>query len=228
VAPYYESWKWFCFWRTYEAPFVNRWLGELPKGLGLDAGTGSGIYLPAMLAAGHRCVALDASSNMLNLARKRAASLGKEQEKVSFIEGHVTQLPLANECFDWILCTRVLSHVDRVDLALGEFNRVLRPNGECLICDVHPDHPYENVTVPTDEGRVEIETYKHCLDSLQREASAWDLRTLSLCEFRTKDLVPPPDPVKFAKILYAGELPIFYVWRMQKLGSASDRDPGMS
>src|SRR5215213_7312529 len=71
AAAFYESWHWSGFWRTYEAPLVQQWLKSLPAGVGLDAGSGTGVYLPSILSSGHTCIALDASSAMLQLGQRK-------------------------------------------------------------------------------------------------------------------------------------------------------------
>ena len=41
----------------------------------------------------------------------------------------ITNIPVENNSFDVILCTEVLEHVPKPDLAIGEFTRILKSNG---------------------------------------------------------------------------------------------------
>jgi ubiquinone/menaquinone biosynthesis C-methylase UbiE len=49
------------------------------------------------------------------------------------VEANITNIPLANDYFDLILCTEVLEHVPDIFLALQELARLIRPNGVILI-----------------------------------------------------------------------------------------------
>ena len=143
VAPYIDETKWSRFWQQNEAPLVIDWIRQQPVGRGLDAGSGTGPYLKAIQAAGHQGVAFDLSENMLRQNRY------KNNGFIDYRQGSLEQtLPFDNQSFDWILCTRVLSHLPDSHRTINEFARVLRPGGECLITDVHPQHNYENTGFP--------------------------------------------------------------------------------
>jgi SAM-dependent methyltransferase len=71
IAPYYEEWHWFRFWRQNEAPIIEQWLGDLKPGFGLDAGSGTGPYIHRITQFGHRCVAFDLSWQMLSINREK-------------------------------------------------------------------------------------------------------------------------------------------------------------
>jgi SAM-dependent methyltransferase len=45
----------------------------------------------------------------------------------------ITRIPLADECFDAVICSHVLEHVPRDRLALSELHRILRRGGWLLI-----------------------------------------------------------------------------------------------
>lgn len=57
------------------------------------------------------------------------------------------QVPLRSDCIDSVLCTEVLEHVERLEHAVSEMYRVLRPGGEALITVpfLYPTHeaPYD-------------------------------------------------------------------------------------
>jgi SAM-dependent methyltransferase len=127
-------------------------------------------------------------------------------------QADVQCLPFANGLFNWVLCTRVLSHLATPRKALAEFARVARPRAEIFISDVHPAHPYDRVSIATAEGDVAIETFKHSIDSIKADlGTSRHLRILSIREYRTADLLWLPPRPRFEKIFRDPGIPIFYV-----------------
>ncbi len=63
------------------------------------------------------------------------------------IQAMADAVPLRSESIDVVLCTEVLEHVDRSELAVAEIARVLRPGGSALITApfIYPLHeaPYD-------------------------------------------------------------------------------------
>lgn len=45
----------------------------------------------------------------------------------------ITNIPVVNESFDHILCTEVLEHINRPELAIKEFARILKKNGTLIL-----------------------------------------------------------------------------------------------
>jgi SAM-dependent methyltransferase len=214
ASSHYEAWHWFKFWRLNEAPIVRRWLGSIPHGVGLDAGAGIGAYLAEISMAQHRHVAIDLSSRMLSIQRGRARAfpgvlLGSSQADAA-------ALPFADARFDWVLCTRVLSHVPDASAVLLEFNRVLHVGGECLISDVHPSHPYTHVSVQTDSSEIRIETFKHSVTDLRRAIQGSGLKILSFQEYRLAELAWQPPREAFGKLYRNLDTPVLYVCRVRR------------
>jgi ubiquinone/menaquinone biosynthesis C-methylase UbiE len=89
----------------------------------LDAGTGTGRAAVALASRGARVTAIDASNEMLNVARQRAAALGLA---VEFSEGDVHRLAYPDRTFDAVVCLRVLMHAPDWRKALFELCRVSR------------------------------------------------------------------------------------------------------
>ncbi len=209
----YERWRWFTFWRRNEAPLVEAWLRSLRPGFGLDVGAGTGSYLPEIAGAKQRYIGIDLSLRMVEEFRER--SLAFRGCLVGSVQADAVNLPFASERFDWLLSTRVLSHVRDIPAAFREFHRLLRAGGDCLISDVHPDHPYVNVSIPTEVGQIAIETHKHPVMELRRSASGAGLRIVSLSEFRLTDL-PWKPPVEFERVYSNSDRPIFLVCTLKK------------
>lgn len=95
----------------------------------LDVGTGTGRAALALARQGAEVVGVDASGEMLAVARRRAADEGLA---VTFDRGDVQALSFADRQFDAVVCLRVLMHVPDWRLALHELCRVA---GTTLVID---------------------------------------------------------------------------------------------
>jgi arsenite methyltransferase len=114
---------------------VHEALGAAPGDRVLDAGCGPGFYVAETLervGPGGSVVGVDASPPMLALAAKRSEG----HDNVSFHEGDVTALPVADADFDRALSVQVLEYVTDIPAALAELHRVLKPGGRVLLWDV--------------------------------------------------------------------------------------------
>lgn len=104
----------------------------------LDAGCGPGVYSEWLLGRGAEVVAVDASSKMVALARRRLggavdvrqADLGKPLDF------------LADSFFDVVLSPLVLEYVEDWRGPFAEFYRVLRPGGHFIFSVTHPLSDY--------------------------------------------------------------------------------------
>ena len=89
----------------------------------LDVGTGTGRAAIALARRGARVTGVDASSEMLAVARRRADEAGAA---VTFGPGDAHQLPFDDRSFEAVTCLRVLMHTPGWRQALGELCRVAR------------------------------------------------------------------------------------------------------
>jgi ubiquinone/menaquinone biosynthesis C-methylase UbiE len=132
-----------------------RWLtekrvvrGMIPGGTGkyklaVDVGCGGGMYAVDLLApAAERVVALDLHPPFTRLARRRAFRRGLGH--VDVILASAEALPIRSCVVDLILCTQVLEHLPRDDLALSEFARVARRDALLVLSVPHPPDPVHN------------------------------------------------------------------------------------
>lgn len=107
----------------------------------LDAGCGTGAFAVAIAPYVQEVVGVDTNVEYLVAARERAPS------NVVFVEGDVTALPFDYGEFDVAACVRVLHHVHRPELVVGELARVTCRGGRVLIVDqlgsVDPIHSLE-------------------------------------------------------------------------------------
>ena len=89
----------------------------------LDVGTGTGRGAIALAARGARVTGVDASAEMLAVARRRAE---EEHVDVEFVQGDAHGLAYPDRSFDAVVCLRVLMHTPDWRQSLGELCRVAR------------------------------------------------------------------------------------------------------
>jgi ubiquinone/menaquinone biosynthesis C-methylase UbiE len=89
----------------------------------LDVGTGTGRAALALAAAGARVTGVDASREMLGIARRRAAEQGVTP---TFEVADAHALPFASRSVDAAVCFRLLMHVEDWRRCVSELCRVSR------------------------------------------------------------------------------------------------------
>ncbi len=96
-----------------------------PEWVVADLGCGTGNVAELLAPVVKKVVAVDQSGPMLGAARKRLSGASN----VSFHEGSLEELPLANGSVDACVAVLVLHHVASPERALKEMRRVLRKPG---------------------------------------------------------------------------------------------------
>jgi demethylmenaquinone methyltransferase / 2-methoxy-6-polyprenyl-1,4-benzoquinol methylase len=120
-------------WKDLMINALNPPRGDKPFAL-LDVAGGTGdIAFRAAKAAGpgFRATVCDINSDMLGVGRERAAARHLD-DRVSFVEGNAEALAFANSAFDAYTIAFGIRNVPRIDLALGEAFRVLKPGSRFL------------------------------------------------------------------------------------------------
>lgn len=103
-----------------------------------DLGCGTGRYTVRALEAGARSVfSIDFSAGMLRVTKDRLAA----DSRVRVVQGNMEHLPLRDGAVDGILSGLALGYVARLDRAVSEMARVLRPGGFAVLSDLHPVGP---------------------------------------------------------------------------------------
>jgi ubiquinone/menaquinone biosynthesis C-methylase UbiE len=92
----------------------------------LDVGTGTGRAAIGLARAGGSVVGVDASAEMLDVARVRATDAGLPAIDVTFDVGDAHALPFAADTFDVAVSLRVLMHTPDWRRCVGELCRVSR------------------------------------------------------------------------------------------------------
>jgi len=108
---------------TYERrKFINQFAESIPAGATvLDAGAGTCKYKPLFSHCDYK-------------AHDFAAYTGVEHRygELDYISD-IESIPVEDDSFDYLLCTEVLEHVPRPDLAIKEFFRILKPGGKMIL-----------------------------------------------------------------------------------------------
>jgi len=98
-------------------------LGDVSARRILDMATGTGRAALALAKRGALVTGVDASNEMLDVARKRAAAAGLS---IDFAKGDAHELMYPDRSFDAVVCLRMLMHVPDWRTALAELCRVSR------------------------------------------------------------------------------------------------------
>jgi demethylmenaquinone methyltransferase/2-methoxy-6-polyprenyl-1,4-benzoquinol methylase len=110
--------------------------------LDLAGGTGDVAFRAANAAGAGFCATVcDINTEMLAVGRERATAQGLDA-KVSFVEGNAEALQFADRSFDAATIAFGIRNVPRIDLALREVYRVLRPGSRFLCLE------FSSVDVP--------------------------------------------------------------------------------
>jgi ubiquinone/menaquinone biosynthesis C-methylase UbiE len=109
----------------------RQWVCSQADGDVLEVAVGTGRNL-SFYPDTVRLTGIDFSSAMLDIARARAAELGRE---IELLEGDAQALPFADASFDTVVCTLGLCGFPDDRAAIAEAYRVLRPQGTLLLLD---------------------------------------------------------------------------------------------
>jgi len=90
----------------------------------------------------YEIVGLDISKTFVEIARENAARAGV---RVDFRRGNVSEMPFADETFDFVLCRAAFKNFTEPKRALQEMYRVLKPGGQALIIDLRRDASRESI-----------------------------------------------------------------------------------
>jgi demethylmenaquinone methyltransferase/2-methoxy-6-polyprenyl-1,4-benzoquinol methylase len=147
--------------------------------LDVAGGTGDIAFRAAKAAGpGFRATVCDINSDMLGVGRERAAARHLD-DRVSFVEGNAEALAFANNAFDAYTIAFGIRNVPRIDLALGEAFRVLKPGSRFLCLEFSTvdmpglDRMYDlfSFKVIPSLGRAvtgDVESYRYLVESIRQ------------------------------------------------------------
>lgn len=146
----------------------------------LDLGTGTGRILQLFEGIYERGVGVDASRDMLAVARANLDRAGIT--KASIRHGDIFNLPLDGRQFDLVTIHQVLHFLQQPDAAIAEAARMLSPGGRLAIIDLAP-HTLEYLR----------DEHAHMRLGFSRETMADWLEKAGLSVEQVVDLKPETD-----------------------------------
>jgi ubiquinone/menaquinone biosynthesis C-methylase UbiE len=100
----------------------------------LDLACGTGRWLTRLLAVGARpAVGVDLSFAMLRVAGD------KKELSRRVVQGDCLRLPFPPSTFDFSICSFALGHIQDIRGAAAELSRIMKPNSDLFITDLHPE-----------------------------------------------------------------------------------------
>lgn len=181
-----------------ELAALERAAGAGPFGFYLDLGAGTGRALAAMSARARRAEGVDASRDMLTVARAALDAAGASHARV--VQGDIMALAYPDGVADLISLQQVLHYLAEPGGAVREAARVLAPGGRLVVTDLAP-HAAEELRSHHAHRR---------LGFSDGEVLSWFLDA-GLCEPAIETLAPGPE--------HPGALTV-KVWSARRLGAA--------
>jgi demethylmenaquinone methyltransferase/2-methoxy-6-polyprenyl-1,4-benzoquinol methylase len=147
--------------------------------LDVAGGTGDIAFRAAQASgAGFRATVCDINTDMLEVGRDRAAKRHLD-DRVSFVEGNAEALAFPDRSFDGYTIAFGIRNVPRIDVALKEACRVLRPGGRFLCLEFSSvdvpglDRLYDlfSFRVIPELGRAvtgDAESYRYLVESIRK------------------------------------------------------------
>jgi len=146
----------------------------LPAGLVLaDLGCGTGYFARALLGLCTRLICVDRSPGMLEEARERLEP-APPGLAIELRQGELDQLPIADGEVDGAIAGMVLHHLPRLDDALSEMHRILRPGGSAVVLELAP---HQNEWMHADLGDLHLGLESRDVAQAFRRAGFVDIRT---------------------------------------------------
>jgi ubiquinone/menaquinone biosynthesis C-methylase UbiE len=147
-----------------EAVFSSLLQGVSLEGKTLaDIGCGTGRHWQKIADSGaKKIIGFDVSMAMLAVLQKKFPAAQTYQLK----DNTLKEL-LSNSC-DVLISTLTIAHIEKAEEALEEWTRVLKPRGEIIITDYHPEALAKGGkrTFSNNTHTIAIKNYVHSLDKL--------------------------------------------------------------
>lgn len=132
----YDSYDYPGYWkkRKYEdlseKIALKKLFREIPKKNSLiDIGGGYGRFIETYTKIFKKCLLIDPSEKLLELAKKKQDKF----KNIFFKQGKAEKLPVKANQFDVVLMIRVIHHLPQLEKAFKEAHRVLKPGGFLIL-----------------------------------------------------------------------------------------------
>lgn len=131
------------------AKLARRVAGQIaPGSTVLEVAPGPGYFCIELAKLGaYSITGLDISHTFVEIARQKAAEAGVHAE---FRQGNASNMPFADNTFDFLLCRAAFKNFGQPVRALQEMCRVLKPGGRGLVIDLRKDASMESINHTVD------------------------------------------------------------------------------
>ncbi|WP_203217340.1 class I SAM-dependent methyltransferase [Nocardia arthritidis] len=189
----------------YERPAVLELAGDVTGRRILDAGCGSGPLFAELRDRGAIVTGIDASAEMLELARQRLGAAADLR-----IADLANPLPFPDDAFDDVVASLVLHYLQDWGPTLTELRRVLKPGGR-LIASV--EHPFaiwiteRTAGAKTDYFQTRERTEEWTMGGQTTQLKFWDRPLHAMTDAFTAsgfriNVISEPPPVSTARDLF--------------------------
>jgi ubiquinone/menaquinone biosynthesis C-methylase UbiE len=138
-----------------------------------DLGCGTGQLAAVFAPFVRRVIAVDASAQMLQAAKKRLQAF----EGVELRRGDLEALPIDDARLDAATMMLVLHHVPEPDKALAEAERVLKPGGRLIVVDMLP---HDRESYRQQMGHLWLGFSEQQIHGMLADAAFTDVRVVAL------------------------------------------------
>jgi ubiquinone/menaquinone biosynthesis C-methylase UbiE len=109
----------------------------------LEVAPGPGFFSIELARLGNfKITGLDISRTLVEIAAENARTANV---KADFLLGNASEMPFADDSFDFIYCSAAFKNFSGPVKALDEMHRVLRPGGEAVVVDLRKDVSPEQI-----------------------------------------------------------------------------------
>jgi ubiquinone/menaquinone biosynthesis C-methylase UbiE len=120
----------------------------------LEVAPGPGFVSIELARGGrHRVTGLDISRTFVDIAKRNAEATGV---RVDFQQGNASQMPFAENSFDFVVCRAAFKNFSEPVKAIAEMHRVLRPGAKGVIGDLRRDASMLDITNYVDSMGVNV------------------------------------------------------------------------
>jgi ubiquinone/menaquinone biosynthesis C-methylase UbiE len=126
----YDARRYYCKCRIYHDELSKDTVFNLVKNAEtiLDVGTGTGRFAIFLAKKGKNIVAVDQSSEMLEVAKQKSIE-DEVSDFIEFVQGDVERLPFEDNTFEAVISIHVMTHFNDINNFISEIARVLKPGG---------------------------------------------------------------------------------------------------
>ena len=127
----------------------------------------------------------DVSEEMLKILRQKFPAA------VTYTMSNDKLDKTGNAAADIILSTLTIAHIENIEQALAEWDRVLKPGGHIIITDYHPDSLQKGGkrTFAHKGKTVSVKNYIHSIEKLEKITGQLKWQTMRLMERRVDETV---------------------------------------